>query len=120
MLWGISPQKFAIKPRWGGGLVPARGIFAEAAARMATAGSARGVDGLTSKAEEAVWAGDLAPEADEAAEEGLPLRFFGVEGEEVEVEDMLHGARTEARHGAAAEACNKGSRATRAGVRACA
>ena len=119
MLWGISPQKFAIKPRWGGGLVPARGIFAEAAARMATAGSARGVDGLTSKAEEVVWAGDLVPEADEAAEEGLPFRFFGVE-EEGGIEYMLHGARTEARHGVEAEACNNGSEATRAGVRACA
>ena len=108
MLWGISPQKSAIKPRWEGGLVVARGISAEAAARMATAGSAGGVDGLTSKAGEAVWAGGLAPEADEAAEEGLPFRFFGVEGEEGEVEDMLHGARTEARHGAAADGRNKG------------
>ena len=74
---------------------------------MATVGSAGGVDGLTSKADEAVWAGGLAPEADEAAEEGLPFRFFGVEGGEGEVEDMLHGARTEARHGAAAEVFNK-------------
>jgi len=74
---------------------------------------------LASKVDEAMWAGDLAPEAGEAAEAGLPFRVFvvGVEGEEGE--DMLHGARTEARHGVTAEACNKGLGATRAGVRVC-
>ena len=44
----------------------------------------------------------------EAAEAGLPFRVFvvGVEGEEGE--DMAYGARTEARHGVAAEACSRG------------
>ena len=85
-----------------------RWISAEAAARMPTVGSANGVDGLASRVDEALWAGDLAPEADEAAEAGLPFRVFvvGVEGEEGE--DMLHEARTEARHGVAAEACSRG------------
>ena len=45
-----------------------RWISAEAAARMPTVGSARGVDGLAPRVDEALWGGDLAPEAGEAAE----------------------------------------------------
>ena len=65
---------------------------------------------MTSKAGEVVWAGGLAPEAEEAAEEGLTFRFFGVEGEEGEVEDMLHGAGTEARHRAAQRCATRDQR----------
>ena len=40
------------------------------------------------------WAGDLAPEAGEAAGLGLPLRLFEDEDEEEEAEDILRRART--------------------------
>ena len=52
---------------------------------------------LDSIADEAVWVGDEAPEADEAAAEGLAFRFFVDEEEdEDEAEDILRnksGAR---------------------------
>ena len=44
---------------------------------MAMAVSGGGVDGLISRSGEAAWAGDLAPVADGASEEGLPFRIFG-------------------------------------------
>lgn len=49
---------------------------------MATVVSGRGVERLASKAGEVEWAGDLTPATDGAAEEDLPFRVFGVEGEE--------------------------------------
>ena len=79
--------------------------------------SDKAAERLVSKAGEAVWAGDVTPVADEEAEEGLPFRVFGVEGED-EAEDILCKARTGPGHAAVAKGRAKGPGAARAGVRA--
>ena len=83
---------------------------------VAARGDRWGLDGLTSKTGKAAWAGDLTPAADEAAEEGLPFKVFGVEGGEDEAEDILRKARTGARHVTVAMGCSKGPGATTAGL----
>ena len=70
--------------------------------------------------DEAAWAGEEAPEADEAAAEGLPFRVFEVKGEgKGEAEDILRKARTGAGHAVVAMGHSKGSGAAKAGVRVC-
>lgn len=49
---------------------------------MAMVSSGGGVDGLTSRIDEAVRAGEIAPGVGSAAEEGMPFKVFGVDGEE--------------------------------------
>lgn len=62
--------------------------------------------------------GELAPEAGEAAEQGLSCMVVGVEGEENdEAEDILRKARTGAGHAAEAKRHSKGPGAARAGNR---
>ena len=68
---------------------------------------------------EAAWAGNLTPAAQWAAEEGLPFRAFGAEGEEEdEADNILRKALTGAGHVAVVMGCSKGPGAARAGVRA--
>ena len=88
-----------MKFRWVGGT--AREMFEEVVSRMSVvaSGDEGGVDDLASRAGEAAWVGDLAPEADNAAGEALALKVFGageIEDDEEDTEDILREARTRA------------------------
>lgn len=95
----------------------ARGVPEEAISRMAMVSSGGGVDGLTSKVDEAVGVDEIAPGAGSAAEEGMPFKIFVVDSEEDGAEEILCETRTGAWQMTVAMRWSKRSGAAGAGVR---